>query len=278
MSESLRLFVTGAASGIGRAAVGRLCRAGHHVIAADINEVGLHEVARADGWLSERVSPRQLDVADGHAFAQLFEQSVAELGHIDVCMNVAGILEPGWIADLDPGPVDRQVDVNIKGVMHGTRLAAAHMSARGQGHIVNVASMAALAPIPGISVYSATKYAVRAFSLCAALELEPKGVAVSVICPDAVDTPMLDLQEDYEEAAVTFSNDSVLTADGVARVMTEEVLRRRPLEVPLPRSRGWLAKLANAAPRGSALLLPIMQRRGRAHQRRRRADPSRRDR
>lgn len=269
MQQTQRLFVTGAASGIGRAAVGQLVRAGHHVFAVDINETGLREAEKVDGWPSERVHMRRLDVTDAADFEAAFVEAIDELGHLDVVMNIAGFLEPAWIAELGHEGLDKQVDINIKGVMHGTRLAAAHMKQRRAGHIINVASMAALAPIPGISVYCATKYAVRAFSLCASLELKEHGVAVSVICPDAVDTPMLDLQEDYEQAAITFSNKSVLTAEEVARVMTDEVLRQKPLEVPIPRSRGWLAKLANAAPEGSGLLLPLMLKRGRAFQRER---------
>lgn len=246
-----------------------LSRAGNEVFAVDVDAAGLERSAQAEGWHPSRVVTRRLDVTDATDVERCFDEAVEHLGHVDVAMHVAGTLKPGWVAELDAAAIDRQVDVNIKGVMHGTRVAAAHMAARGSGHIINVASMAALAPIPGISVYCATKYAVRAFSLCASIELRPKGVAVSVICPDAVDTPMLDLQENYEEAAITFSNKSVLTADDVALAMTGPVLRDRPLEVVLPPSRGWLAKAANLAPRGSELLVPIMQRRGRQFQQKR---------
>lgn len=273
MSDRRRVFITGAASGIGRAAVSQLSRAGHEVFAVDLDEAGLAEAARVEGWPTDRVVTRRLDVSDSAAVEARFAEAVEHLGHVDVAMNVAGTLQPAWVAELDAAGIDRQVDVNIKGVMHGTRVAAAHMAARASGHIINVASMAALAPIPGISVYCATKYAVRAFSLCASIELRPKGVAVSVICPDAVDTPMLDLQEDYEEAAITFSNNSVLTAQDVATAMTGSVLRDRPLEVVLPPSRGWLAKVANLAPRGSELLVPLMRRRGRQHQQARKKRP-----
>ena len=73
--------------------------------------------------------------------------------------------------------VHRHFDVNVKGVIFGTRAAAARMIPQGHGHVVNIASMAALAPIPGLALYSASKYAVRAFSLAAAEELRAHGVA-----------------------------------------------------------------------------------------------------
>ena len=75
----------------------------------------------------------------------------------------------------------------------------------GSGHIVNIASLASLVPSPGLALYSASKYAVRAFSLAAAEELREHGVAVTTVCPDAVRTAMLDKQLDYPEAALTFT-------------------------------------------------------------------------
>ncbi len=118
-------------------------------------------------------------------------------------------MRPGHTPELLDGDVELQIGVNLKGVIYGTREAARLMLRQPdlarRGHIVNIASLAALAPIPGLTVYSATKYAVRAFSLAAAEELRPLGIAVTVVCPDAVKTPMLDLQVGYEEAALTFT-------------------------------------------------------------------------
>src|SRR5205823_4569252 len=110
------------------------------------------------------------------------------------------------------------------------------------GHIINIASMAALAPIPGISLYSASKYAVRGFSLAAAQELRAHGVYVTVVCPDAVQTPMLDAQLAHDEAAATFSGPRLLTVEEVGRAIIGQGLARRPLEIYLPPSRGWLAR------------------------------------
>ena len=118
-------------------------------------------------------------------------------GEIDVVMNIAGVIRPGEIRSIQAEDVDYHFDINVKGLIFGTRAAAQRMIPRGRGHIINVASLASMAPIPGLGLYSASKYAVRGFSLSAAEELRHHGIAVTTVCPDAVDTPMVDKQLDY---------------------------------------------------------------------------------
>jgi 3-oxoacyl-[acyl-carrier protein] reductase len=257
-------FVTGAASGIGRRCVMRLAAMGTQVFATDVDDAGLERAASEDGWRDRGVRLARLDVRDAAAWEERYAQAISELGAIDLHMNVAGVLAPAWVHEISAKDVDFMVDVNLKGVIHGTVRATRHMVQRGRGHVVNVASLAALAPVPGLSIYAATKYAVRGFSLSAAIELREKGVAVTTVCPDAVDTPMLHLQETYDEASLTFSGRSKpLTADDVAEVMCGRVLEQRPLEIAIPFERGALAKVANLLPQSSAVLLPLLRARGR---------------
>ncbi len=142
----------------------------------------------------------------------------------------------------------------MKGTVLGTRAAARRMVPAGKGHIVNFGSLASLAPVPGLCLYTASKFAVRGFSLAAATELARHGVAVTLVMPDAVQTPMLDLQLEYEEAAMTFSGDRPLTVEDIERVLVERVLPKRPMELTIPLSRGSLARFANAAPEMSRWL------------------------
>jgi 3-oxoacyl-[acyl-carrier protein] reductase len=265
-------IVTGCASGIGRAVTGQLARRGHRVLATDVDEQGLAEVAKADGWPDERVVCRRLDVRDLQHWRVAIEEVESRWRRLDALLNVAGYLEPGWVHAFDPAAVAKHFDINVEGLMLGTRLAAERMVAQKSGHIVNVASIAAFAPVPGLSLYSASKYAVRAFSLAAAIELREHGVAVTVVCPDAVATPMLDRQEDYREAAVTFTAPRVLSADEVAREIVGPVLDKRPLEVALPKRRKWLARTADLVPELGAVVRPFFERQGRARQRRRRGE------
>jgi 3-oxoacyl-[acyl-carrier protein] reductase len=264
-----RFFLTGCASGIGRHLAEVLAARGHAVFATDLDEPALraHAEAHPAAWPADRVHLRGLDVRDDAAWARVFADAARTMGAVDVLINIAGYLLPGYVGDFDAAAVHRHLDVNTKGVVFGTAAAARHMLERGQGHIVNIASLAALTPVPGISLYSASKYAVRAFSLAAAVELRPRGVAVTVICPDAVQTPMLDLQVGYREAALTFSGSRFLTVEDIADALLRRVLPRRPLELHLPRSRALLARLADLFPRTALWLAPLMNDRGRARQR-----------
>lgn len=256
------VLVTGAASGIGQAVARKLVADGARVFATDRDEAALATALgdRTDAGLAFA----RLDVTEPGDWEEALASATARFGGLDVLYNVAGYLTPGWVHEFDVRDVDRHLSVNVKGVMLGTRLAAEGMVRRGEGHIVNVASMAAYAPIPGLALYSASKYAVRAFSLAAATELAPRGVAVTVVCPDAVATPMLDKQTAYDEASLTFSAPRILSADEVAAVLTGEVLAERPLEVALPRTRKWLARAADLVPEAAALLRPVIERAGRA--------------
>jgi 3-oxoacyl-[acyl-carrier protein] reductase len=253
-------FVTGAASGIGKAVVARLLAQGWRVTATDRAKPVLAE--NATSWPSDRVRCLELDVRHAADWRNALDAAEQALGPLDALFNIAGVLRPGWVSETADDAVDLHVDVNLKGTMHGTQQAAAKMVARGKGHIVNVASMAALAPVPGLAHYAASKFGVRAFSVAAALELRPKGVAVSVVCPDAVATPMFDLQKSRAEAALTFSGGAVATADGVARWIVDEVLRYRPFVAARPWHRALLARLGDWLPQATGWLEPLLRRRG----------------
>ncbi|MCA9713760.1 MAG: SDR family oxidoreductase [Myxococcales bacterium] len=271
-----RFFLTGCASGIGLHLCDTLQRAGHRVWATDIDIDGLRQRARERTWPEDLVTTRALDIADARAWEPVYREAVAALGAVDVHMNIAGYLAPSWICDARDDDIDRHFDVNVKGVVLGTREAARHMTARGEGHILNFASLAALAPIPGLSLYSASKYAVRAYSLAAAMELRARGVAVTVICPDAVKTPMLDKQLDHEETELTFSG-AQLSVEDIARLVIERALPRRPLQLSIPRSRAVLARVADLAPRVAMAIQPRLAARGRARQRAMKAEHERDD-
>ncbi len=264
-NQPLRAFVTGSASGIGLHVTERLLLAGHRVWATDLRIDALRRVAKDRAWPESHVVLRELDVVDDTGYAEVFADAVADLGGIDLHLNIAGYLRPAWVDAATSQDVHRHLDINIKGVVFGTQLAARQMLAQGRGHIINLASLASLAPVPGLSLYSASKFAVRSYSVAAALELRGRGVAVTAICPDAVQTPMLDLQVGFEEASLTFSGPRALTVEDVGDAIFK-AMRTRPIEIHLPRSRAWMAKLANLMPRATHRLQKHLQARGRARQ------------
>jgi 3-oxoacyl-[acyl-carrier protein] reductase len=110
--------------------------------------------------------------------------------------------------------IDALVDINLKGSLYGMRIVAEHRAARGSGHIINMASLAGVTPTPGTSIYSATKFGLRAVSIAAAVELRSRGVCGTVISPDLVNTALFDQHvedADPEEAALIFSGPRALT-------------------------------------------------------------------
>lgn len=267
---SRRIVVTGAASGIGARIAQRLLARGDRVCAADLNVKPI-EALQSLASAGDQLRIEALDVRDPVAWQRVMDGCVKAWGGIDVLLNVAGVLRVGNATDTTPDDVNFHLDINTKGVIFGTQAVLKAMLPQKTGHIVNIASLAALSPVPGLSLYCASKFAVRGYSLAVAHELRPHGIKVSVVCPDAVQTPMLDLQKGDERAALTFSGSRSLTADEVARTVVDEVLESAPLEISLPRLRGGLAKLSGAAPGLAALLFDSLRRRGMQRQRREKA-------
>jgi len=259
--QRLVVAATGCAGGIGCHVAGRLIADGHRVLATALDLSELEKQAKALGWNRDHVELGVLDVRRPDQWRQTIQRAVERWGRLDVLLNIAGIVRPGHLHQATDDDIAAHMDINAKGVMFGTRAAAAQMVSQKSGHIINVASMAGIAPVPGISLYTASKFAVRGFSLAVAQELRPHGVFVTVICPDAVQTPMLDLELEYEEAALVFSAPRVLSVSDVERAI-RKALVRRPLEIIIPRSRGWVAKTACVMPSIVSSLLPKLTRKG----------------
>lgn len=241
-------LLTGCANGIGRHLTGALLRNGHAVAATDVAISQLHQAASADSWPPDRTLLLPLDVRSAGDWKQAIQKTLARWKRIDAGLNIAGVIRPGNVANIQPEDVDFMVDINLKGVMLGTHFLAEMMVKQGSGHIINIASLAGIVPIQGLGIYSATKFAVRAFTLAAAGELRKQNIAVSVICPDLVDTNMLTLQLDHPEAALSFSGRRLLTVQDVAKAVLHDALQQKRVEILLPRGRGWLGKLGNLFP------------------------------
>lgn len=244
---SLHWIVTGAASGIGQALAKKLLARGDRVCACDVQPAGLQALtALASSPAQLRLET--LDVRDAEAWKVLVARVEAEDGAVDVLANIAGVLKENWIQDASAAEVDFHFDINVKGVIFGTQAIVPSMLARRQGHIINIASLAGLSPVPGLGLYSASKFAVRGYSLVAAMELADKGIAVTAVCPDAVQTPMLDIQQGKAQTALTFSGPRALSAEEVVAAILGPVLQDRPFEISLPGWRGATAKLAGTLP------------------------------
>jgi NAD(P)-dependent dehydrogenase (short-subunit alcohol dehydrogenase family) len=176
--------LTGGARGIGAATAQALATAGAQVVIGDLDLDLAKQAAEVYDGLA-----LPLDVADRASFAEFLDGVVREHGRLDALVNNAGFMVIGRMREV---PLERQlaqVDVNLKGVIHGAYEAAARM--RPGGVIVNIASLAGRIPMPGSAVYSATKAGVLAFSEALDAELAPHGIRVGSVLPSFTNTELI---------------------------------------------------------------------------------------
>lgn len=179
-------FITGGASGIGLGIAKAVLGAGMNVVIADIREDHL-EAARAELGDHAHVLPLQLDVTDRAAFARAADAAEARFGAIHLLVNNAGVAVVGPTEIATHADWDWVMGVNLGGTINGVVEVLPRILAHGQGgHIVNTASMSALVPVGGTTIYSTTKAAVVGMIECMRPELEPRGVICSAFCPGAV--------------------------------------------------------------------------------------------
>jgi NAD(P)-dependent dehydrogenase (short-subunit alcohol dehydrogenase family) len=233
--------VTGAGRGIGRGIAELLVARGYAVVVTDVDGDAARRTAEEIG----AVAGVEQDVREEASHARVAREA-ARHGDLVVWVNNAGVGHDGTLCGVTSEQVHALVDVNLKGVLWGTRAALAAFGSRG-GDVVNVASASGLGPVPGLSVYAATKAAVVSLSMSASLEA-PHGVRVHALCPDGVDTRMVEEMDPAGSARATVhSSGRLLQVEEVAREAVALVGSRRVVRT-LPAWRGGLIRLGQLAP------------------------------
>jgi short-subunit dehydrogenase len=262
---STTAVVTGAGRGLGRAIAERLAARGHQVLVTDIDAAAAADAAAAIG---EPAWAMTQDVRDPDSHRRVAAAATGR-GPIAAWVNNAGVLSvgPAWTAD--DAEVRRDVEVNVLGVMWGCRAAVDAMAGTG-GHIINIASMAALVPAPGMAVYGATKHAVLGYTLALAGELRGRSpeITVSAVCPDAIETDMVRNVEHEQASSILFSARHLLTVDTVAD-QAVALLDRPRLVVAVPPHRAAMAHALRPFPAVGLRLLEGFARLGDRHRRKR---------
>ena len=182
-SAGKRIFITGGASGLGRALAERYARAGWRVCIGDLDVERCAEVLAAIRVHSPHSHALACDVTREDALQAAAEWLQREWGGVDVMVNNAGVAQMGGIAETTLDDWRWAVDINLLGVVRGCKVFAPLLRTQGGGQLVNIASMAGLVHMPQAAAYNATKAAVVALSETLQLELEPDGIRVSVVCP-----------------------------------------------------------------------------------------------
>ncbi|HET7075039.1 MAG TPA: SDR family oxidoreductase [Mycobacterium sp.] len=181
------IVITGGARGIGLATATALHNLGARVAIGDVDEVRVKESGTALGLDVYG----KLDVTDSQSFSEFLDDVERQLGPIDVLVNNAGIMPLGRIIDEPDALTRRILDINVYGVIVGTKLAVQRMVPRGSGHVINVASLAGEGSIPGAATYCASKHAVVGFTDTARLEYRKTGVKFSIVLPTFVNTELV---------------------------------------------------------------------------------------
>lgn len=255
--------VTGAGRGIGLAIAKALTAQGHRVLITDVDGDAAQRAAETVGHGAWGLAQDVRDVAGHQSIAAL----AAEQGRIAVWVNNAGVLHAGNSWEQPAEHVVQTLDVNVRGMMAGCMAAVNAMGTRG-GVILNIASISALTPVPGLAVYAASKAAVLSYTTSLQGELRSAGLPIRAraLCPDVVNTEMVTATTHDPGAALLFSGPTPLNADDVARAAVELMDSRQIFRV-VPRWRGVIARGTDVAPAVGLRALSLMRTLGLRRQR-----------
>jgi NAD(P)-dependent dehydrogenase (short-subunit alcohol dehydrogenase family) len=243
--------LTGAASGIGLATAKAFAREGAKVLLSDADAERLKQAVAEVVKLQGDARGVPADVTRPEDIARLVEEARASHSRLDVHVNNAGVLHTGPFDAISDEEMTRHITVNLLGVMHGTRAAARVMRAQGGGHIVNIASMAALA------AYGASKFGVRGYTLACGQELRHTPIRISAILPYSVQTPLLESASREGSAPILFSNPT-LTTEQIAKATLKVIEKPRP-EVIIPAYLGVLSKIGTFFPSLGRGVIPLLE-------------------
>jgi NAD(P)-dependent dehydrogenase (short-subunit alcohol dehydrogenase family) len=222
--EGAVVAISGGGRGIGLAIAQLMASQGARVGIGDIDaDLAVQAAEPLKGYGGK------LDVRERASFEAFLEAVRGRLGPIDVLVNNAGIMPLGPFSEEPDAMSDTQIDINLRGVIHGCKAVLPEMLERGRGHIVNVASMAGVFPVPGLAVYCATKFAVVGLTQALREEYRDRGVYFSTIMPSKVRTELA--------SGTGAARIPAVSPQEVARA-TVEAVRQRRREVAVP---GYLA-------------------------------------
>ncbi len=186
------VFITGGASGIGRAAAKQFAAQGANVVLGDVQLDATRVLAQELEALGARAIAVPVDVRIDEEIEAAVQSTIATFGGLDIALNAAGIGGPEVrTAEYQPDDWSRVIDINLTGVWRSMRHEIPAMLARGGGAIVNVASVAGLGGFPKHPAYAASKHGVIGLTRTAALEYAKRGVRINALCPGFTLTPMV---------------------------------------------------------------------------------------
>ncbi len=235
------IAITGGARGIGRATATALIAQGARVAIGDIDAPLAAQTAEE---LGSGTLGLPLDVTDRESFDAFLTEVESRLGPLDVLINNAGIMPIGPFIDETDATAKRMIDINLYGVLYGSKLALQRFLPRGRGHLVNIASVAGKRSLPGGATYCATKHAVVGLSEAIRAEVRKTDIDISIVMPVVVNTELGSGLQRSRGVKVVEPED---VADAIV-----EALQTGRVDVYVPRMMHGLFRLVNVVPRPMA--------------------------
>ncbi len=243
MKQGTVYMITGGAMGIGAAAAEYVVEQGGRVAVCDIDETTGRALCDRLGEAAHFI---YLNVREEESWERAVEGAWELFGRVDVLVSNAGIAIGGECHEL---PLEKHracVEVNLLGPIYGMHYLIPRFLEQGSGHVVNVGSFAAFTPTSGLGIYSATKHGIRAFTHSSDIELADTPVGVSLVCPNAVETPMLDYLAEKDEGLIALTQ-KPMPARKIAEAIVRAVEEKRH-EVLVPGFLGAVLRIVGLFP------------------------------
>lgn len=197
------VIITGGSRGIGFATAGLFVRENSTVIILATDRNQLTTAQDELQKITDKIYSYEIDITDRSSIKELTKKIITEQKTIDILINNAGILNQEYFLDLEPAEWEREVDVNVKGMLNMTAIIAPHMVRQKDGIIINIASGAGKTGYAGLAVYSATKFAVLGFTEGFAKEVIDQNIRVYAVSPGTTQTRMTGFQGMVPEKVAT---------------------------------------------------------------------------
>ncbi len=259
MSSRQAIFITGAASGMGRETAKLFASKGWLVGAADVNEAGLATLQQELG--SENCWTVKLDVTSKPAFDQALAAFDAKAGRLDLLFNNAGIGESGWFEDVPYEAAMRVVQINFVGALNGAYAALPYLKKTANSMLFTTSSSSATYGMPRIAVYAATKHGVKGLTEALSVEWARHGIRVADVLPGLIDTAILretpnrsgdapkPTEEQFYANAPKTGMFRLMPADSVAKCAWEAYASRKTkLHYYVPKEIAWIDRIKGFAP------------------------------
>lgn len=252
------VIVTGGSEGVGAATARLFADAGANLVLVARNRKNLEAIA-TELRDRARVEIFPMDVSDADSCVDLIKKTLYEFGRIDVLVNNAGLHVRGNVESVPAEDLARMIDVNLRAPIVLMRLVLPHIREAGSGAIVNVASLAGRAPVPGSAAYSASKFGLRAFTFALAEEIRDSRIKLAVVSPGPISTQFI--LADIDKTSDLTLSQPMSSAEEVARAILD-LCGNRQRELAMPAVSGVLTTVSYLVPWLGRALRPALERKG----------------